>query len=211
VDPFVKRCRREWKRLRVPDAVANEMAADLDADLREAAADGASPEEVLGSGYFDARSFAASWAAERGVIPAPSAERARGGSPILVATVAFAVVAALGAGMVIASRGPARWAAVAAAPPFQIHRAVIDCPALGPMPPALHTCSVPPRQITAGPPPQLFLRPAQIHVLGSRLDTLGWILLVVGAAGLAVVGVWTLIGRSRAFTPPARRASRIDH
>ncbi len=26
---FVQQCRREWERLRVPDPVANEMAADL--------------------------------------------------------------------------------------------------------------------------------------------------------------------------------------
>jgi hypothetical protein len=47
------------------------MAADLAADLQEADAEGASPEEVLGSGAFDPQSFAASWAAERGVIEHP--------------------------------------------------------------------------------------------------------------------------------------------
>jgi len=62
---FVEECRQEWKRLRVPDPVANEMAADLEADLKEAEAEGASAEEVLGSGAFDPRSFAASWAAAR--------------------------------------------------------------------------------------------------------------------------------------------------
>jgi hypothetical protein len=67
VNEFVQECRREWKRLNVPDPIANEMAADLEADLTEAEAEGASPEEVLGSGAFDPRSFAASWAAERGV------------------------------------------------------------------------------------------------------------------------------------------------
>jgi hypothetical protein len=73
---FVERCRREWKRLRVPDAVAEEMAADLAADINEAAAEGISAEEVLGSSVFDPRSFAASWAAERGVIPpAPAPQR----------------------------------------------------------------------------------------------------------------------------------------
>jgi hypothetical protein len=69
---FVEECRREWKRLRVPDPIANEMAADLAADLAEAEAEGASAEQVLGSGAFDPRAFAASWAAERGVVgPAP--------------------------------------------------------------------------------------------------------------------------------------------
>jgi hypothetical protein len=50
VNDFVEKCRRERRRLRVPDAVANEMAADLEADLAEAEADGTSPEEVLGNG-----------------------------------------------------------------------------------------------------------------------------------------------------------------
>jgi len=48
VSQFVEECRREWKRLRVPRALADEMAEDLAADLREAEADGASEEEVLG-------------------------------------------------------------------------------------------------------------------------------------------------------------------
>ena len=65
---FVKACRREWSRLGVPEAAANEMAADLEADLAEAHADRASPEVVLGNGYFDAKSFAASWALARGVV-----------------------------------------------------------------------------------------------------------------------------------------------
>src|SRR5581483_1115073 len=68
---FVEQCRREWKRLGVPDPVAEEMAADLATDLGEAAAEGMSAEALLGSSVFDPRSFAASWAAERGVIPVP--------------------------------------------------------------------------------------------------------------------------------------------
>src|SRR5213078_3798596 len=72
VNEFVEECRREWKRLGVPDPVANEMAADLEADLGEAEAEGVSAEEVLGSGAFDPRSFAGSWAAERGVVPPPA-------------------------------------------------------------------------------------------------------------------------------------------
>jgi hypothetical protein len=71
VNDFVDQCRHEWARLGVPDAVANEMAADLSADLEEAERDGMAAEEVLGSGAFDAAAFAHSWAAERGVIPTP--------------------------------------------------------------------------------------------------------------------------------------------
>jgi hypothetical protein len=69
VTQFVDECRQEWKRLGVPDPAANEMAADLEADLEEAASEGISAEEVLGAGAFDPRSFAASWAFERGLIP----------------------------------------------------------------------------------------------------------------------------------------------
>lgn len=65
---FVEECRREWKRLRVPDPVANEMAADLAADLREAEVEGASPEELLGDAAFDPQAFARSWAQERGLV-----------------------------------------------------------------------------------------------------------------------------------------------
>src|SRR5262245_8507637 len=68
---FVEQCRREWERLGVPDPLAEEMAADLASDLGEAEAEGVSVEELLGSSAFDPRAFAASWAAERGIIPVP--------------------------------------------------------------------------------------------------------------------------------------------
>jgi len=102
VNQFVEQCRREWKRLRVPDPVADEMAAELTADLDEAAAEGASPEEVLGSAASDPRSFAAAWAAERGVVP-PQAwtTRLRGRSLLPVAIAALTIVAAVGASLVV--------------------------------------------------------------------------------------------------------------
>lgn len=97
MNEFVEECRREWKRLGVPDPVANEMAADLEADLAEAAADGASPEEVLGPAAFDPRSFAASWAAERGLVrPAPVLRRR-----IPVALVGFVALAIVGLVLVV--------------------------------------------------------------------------------------------------------------
>jgi hypothetical protein len=68
---FVEECRREWKRLGVPDPIANEMAIDLTADIEEAEAEGGSAEDVLGNSVFDPRRFAASWASARGVT-APS-------------------------------------------------------------------------------------------------------------------------------------------
>lgn len=63
---FVEECRREWKRLGVPDLMADEMATDLEADLAEAEADGVSAAEILGES--DPRRFASNWASERGLV-----------------------------------------------------------------------------------------------------------------------------------------------
>jgi hypothetical protein len=97
---FVTRCREEWRRLGVPDALADEMATDLTSDLSEADADGVSAEDFLGASYHDPPAFAASWAAGRGVIPDPPRRgRTRRRPLALVAFTAFAaltfVVAAL--------------------------------------------------------------------------------------------------------------------
>jgi hypothetical protein len=66
---FVEQCRNEWRRLGVPDPLAEEMATELAADLSEAEAEGVSAEELLGRSAFDPPSFAATWATERGIIP----------------------------------------------------------------------------------------------------------------------------------------------
>jgi len=88
---FVDQCRQEWRRLGVADQLAEEMAADLNSDLKEAEADGVSAEELLGSSVFDPRSFAASWAAERGIIPVPPSQgNARRRPFVLVAFTALA-------------------------------------------------------------------------------------------------------------------------
>ena len=67
VNEFVEECRREWRRLGVPDPIANEMAADLAADIEEAESEGGTAEDVLGNSAFDPRHFAGSWAVARGV------------------------------------------------------------------------------------------------------------------------------------------------
>jgi hypothetical protein len=71
MNEFVEECRREWRRLGVPDPIANEMAADLGADIEEAEAEGGTAEDVLGNSAFDPRRFAGSWAVARGVTPPP--------------------------------------------------------------------------------------------------------------------------------------------
>ena len=72
---FVEECRREWKRLGVPDSLAEEMAAELEADLAEAEADGVSAAEILGES--DPRRFARTWATERGLVPEPQPKKNR--------------------------------------------------------------------------------------------------------------------------------------
>ncbi|HVM58032.1 MAG TPA: hypothetical protein VMT74_11235 [Gaiellaceae bacterium] len=104
---FVEECRREWRRLGVPDPLAEEMAADLASDLGEAEAEGVSVEEFLGSSVLDPRSFAATWAAERGVIPEPPGRGSDRRTPFaLVAFTAVAVTAVIVAALLLATGEP---------------------------------------------------------------------------------------------------------
>jgi hypothetical protein len=103
---FVEQCRQEWSRLGVPDPLAEEMAADLSADLAEAEAEGVSTEELLGRSAFDPRSFARSWADERGVIPVPPSRGTRRRPLVLVAFTAFAAIALVFASLALATHQP---------------------------------------------------------------------------------------------------------
>ncbi len=104
---FVEQCRREWRRLGVADPLAEEMAADLASDLEEAEAEGISAEELLGDSSSDPRSFAASWAAERGIIPAPpSRGNARRRPLVLVAFTALAAFTVIVSALLLATGEP---------------------------------------------------------------------------------------------------------
>jgi hypothetical protein len=96
VNDFVEECRREWRRLGVPDPIANEMAADLTADIEEAEAEGGSAEDVLGNSVFEPQRFAASWAGARGVT-APAPPEGKPGRRVVLpaALTAFAAFLAL--------------------------------------------------------------------------------------------------------------------
>jgi hypothetical protein len=100
VNEFVQECRSEWKRLGVPDPVAEEMAAELEADLQEAAAEGVPAEHVLGSSASNPRSFAAAWAGERGVV-APTTPGRRRAARLAAAIGVFALIAAIGGVLVL--------------------------------------------------------------------------------------------------------------
>jgi hypothetical protein len=98
---FVEQCRREWRRLGVPDPLAEEMATELASDLSEAEAEGVSAQEFLGRSAFDPPSFAATWAAERGIIPEQSIQATARRRPVFLtaftgaAAIALIVAAAL--------------------------------------------------------------------------------------------------------------------
>jgi len=104
---FVEQWRAELKRLGVPESIAEEMAADLGADIREAEADGISAEELLGSSASDPRAFAASWATERGLVQIrpDQATRRRGRLP-LAAFTAVAAIALIVAAVLLATGEP---------------------------------------------------------------------------------------------------------
>lgn len=104
---FVEQCRAEWKRLGVPEAIAEEMAADLASDLREAEADGISVEELLGSSASDPRVFAASWATERGIVQTRSGQaHGRRGRLPLVAFTGVAAIVLIVAALLLATGEP---------------------------------------------------------------------------------------------------------
>jgi hypothetical protein len=176
---FVEQCRREWKHLGVPDPLAEEMAADLTSDLREAEAEGVSAEELLGSSAFDPRSFAASWAAERGIIPVPASRgNARRRPLVLVAFTALAAIALIVAALLLLTGQP-KVAVVASrtAPPHL------------PTPPAAST--VPPG-------------PGRLVLHTSASTPVEWILLLLAIVALGFAAwLWSSRGRSRPPTAPA--------
>lgn len=188
MNPFVEECLREWRRLGVPDPVANEMAADLGADLEEAETEGASAEEVLGSGAFDPRSFAAAWATERGVIPLqPQGVGTNSrGSRVPAVFAFFAVVAIAGAVLAIVA-SPTRTVRVALPSTFLPHRLTLVVPQ------RLHVVGlrvgvVGPRLRIVPPPPATRSRVFTTEVSNSGWDLrpVGLLLLVAGIVGMIV-------------------------
>jgi len=123
---FVEQCRREWRRLGVADPLAEEMAADLASDLEEAEAEGVSAADYLGASASDPRSFAASWASERGIIPGPSGREKGGRRPrALVAFTALAAIAAIVASLLLATGEPKLSLAASRSTPFGTSRSVV--------------------------------------------------------------------------------------
>ncbi len=173
---FVDQCRQEWRRLGVPDPLADEMAADLASDLREAEAEGVSAEEFLGSAALDPRSFAASWATERGVIPPPrTRENARRRPLALTAFTVLAAIALIVSALLLLTGQPRVSLVTTGSRPL-----LAPAPPVGP--------SLPPGH--------------QVHA--SAAAPVEWILLFLAIAALCFAGwLWSSWGRSRSRTAPA--------
>ena len=180
---FVEQCRKEWKRLGVPDPLAEEMAVDLASDLAEAEAEGVTAEEFLGRSVFDPQSFAASWAGERGIIPEPPS-RANGRRRPLV-LVAFTVLSAIA--LVFAS------VALASGQPTVSLAAVKTT-----------------RSHLPSPPQGFFVRPGvgppsrQVLLHTSTAAPVEWILLFLAIVALGFAAwLWLNWSRSRSPSVPA--------
>jgi hypothetical protein len=189
VNQFIEECRREWKRLRVPDPVADEMTAELTADLDEAAAEGASPEAVLGSAASDPRSFAAAWAAERGVVPPQSlSARLRRRSTLPVAIAALTIVAAVGAALVVFA-SPSASAPVAGLP----------LPRLSAYPTNVEVAQGSMEIAKAGG--RIWVTEADAQGSGVDIHRVGSILLIAGIAGVILSLPLLFWSPSRRFSP----------
>ena len=188
-----KQCLNEWKRLGVPDSIAGEMAADLAADLEEAEAEGASPEDVLGNGAFDPSAFAAAWAAERGVIERTLATRppglmGRSRQVAAIGTLAL-ILAVVGAALVIAASpsAPNRLAFAPAADPAL----AASTGRVYALPPAALWEG---RRVVTQYVPAPGVRIVAVDTEDSGIDgrTVGAVLLIVGLAGLVPATLFVL-------------------
>jgi hypothetical protein len=201
VNEFVEECRREWERLGVPDPVANEMAADLAADLKEAEAEGVAAEEVLGSGAFDPRSFARAWADARGVIERPPliGYRLPRRSPVPGLIAVFAVIAVIGAVLAIYSSQGQAWAALASpVGPMRV----------GPSPRSEFVQPPAPagragQRVLPAPQQVPERRTVAVDLHGSGTDThkIGAVMLIVGLAGIVLTMLFWLTGRGYGSRP----------
>jgi hypothetical protein len=180
MNDFVEQCREQWRRLGVPGPLAEEMAAELGSDLKEAEAEGVSAEEFLGSSASDPRSFAASWAAERGVIPGPPSPGNGRRRPFVL--VAFTVVAALAlivAALLLLSGQPQLSVNVS-----RTARSPLSAP--------------PPASLPPGSGGHV------IHASANASAPVEWILLFLAIVALGFAAwLWSSWGRSRPPTAPA--------
>ena len=194
MNEFVDECRREWRRLGVPDPIASEMAADLTADLEEAETEGGSAEDVLGNSAFDPRRFAAAWAAARGVTGTPIPERASLWQP------ALAIAGALVLGVLTVGAGLALLVGRSSSSVAFATRRIFEAPG------RFHLSAPGPTRVIPGPLGRPFGGPG---IEGVVIHPVALVLLVVGVGGLALFAVlyWSHWAGLRRY----RRRDRPQH
>ena len=172
MNDFVNECRREWKRLGVSRKAADEMAAELAADLAEAE----STDDLLGGHASDPRSLARAWAVERGVVR-------RDGRRLgwVAAATILVLLAIAGAVLLVVDETPSssvqRTVAIApASPSAQSQRVWFGLPARVVAEPVTHTVNAPP-----------LFRLEPVSSSGTDTGTIGLILLVAGLAPLLLL------------------------
>jgi hypothetical protein len=175
MNDFVEQCRREWKRLGVPDPLAEEMATELASDLSEAEAEGVSAEQLLGRSAFDPPSFAATWAAERGIVPKqqPNQTRPRRRPVFLSAFTGAAAIALIVASALLLTGEPKLTLATSGTRPHLLR----------PLPPGIG---------------------GQVHAT-SASTPIEWILLILAIIALGFAArLWSTRGRSQPPTAAVR-------
>ncbi len=191
---FIEECRLEWRRLGVPDPVANEMAADLAADLEEAQAEGGSPEDVLGNSAFDPRRFAAAWANARGVTGRPITDhRSFWRPPVAIAVTVLLSALTVGAGLIVL------FGLDGGSFAFASHRIVVHAGPLRLFPPAASRLVIPrPLGPFVGTP-----------IGGVGVQPIALALLIVGVVGLGLLAVlcWSPWYGRRRYQRPGRTPS----
>jgi hypothetical protein len=185
------------------------MAAELEADLEEVEAEGASPEAVLGSGAFDPQSFAIAWAAERGVIqrPLPSGRRLRWRSRIPAAVAALALIPAIIGAVLLIVASPSESQPFVRSPAGDLAVWVAPGTALPPAEQARLQAEQARLQTVLAERAQLESRvlvvAGETNGSGDDNRTLGSVLLIVGLAGIVPLTLfWLWIGRGRRMNGP---------
>jgi hypothetical protein len=191
VNEFVEKCRREWKRLGVPTTMADEMAAELAADLEDARAEGVSPADILGQGASDPRAFASAWAAER---PVGDSRRLGGHRALLLGLLAALAALAIAGAVLVTVAGSTTSATK------------LNLTSPTPRRTAIEQTSSPAVWITQRTGDVITIevpRPAVVqNMRGSDDDTrtLGLVLLIVGVAGIVPLAAFALSRRYRVVT-----------
>ena len=160
------------------------MAAELAADLAEAAEDGVPQADIIGRDLSDPRSFAASWAAERGYVGSSCKGGTARKAVLSGALAGLAAVAVSGAAVMIVASTSSSGARQALAPRFAGHTAK-----------AVWITGTAASMRAVSPPP---LWVEQDTGTSSNTRAVGLVLLIVGLAGVVPLATFAVSRSAKA-------------